>query len=107
MPTVEELNSGAPVTTTQETINAALQEPTSLEFINTPLPLVLQSIEKAHKIPVEIDEEQFKAAGLDPQMRVSCNVVGVKLSDALDSMLSDLMLRYVIRDGRLVVVPAE
>lgn len=88
-------------------ILAALQEPTTLEFIDTPLSDVIEFQKDLHGIEIQIDNRALLEVGLSSDTPITRNVKGISLRSALRLMLRDLDLTYVIRDEVLLITTPE
>lgn len=81
---------------------------TSLDFNNTPLSEVAETIGRQHGIKVVLDTQALEAAGITPDLPVTRKLEGVPLGTALWLLLGDLHLSYVVRDDVLhITTPAE
>ena len=100
--------SSRPLRSGREAIEAALAEPTQLEFIETPLQDVIDYLSDLHGINIIIDRLALDNAGIAPDTAVTINLSGVKLCRALDLMLRPLHLTWTLRhDVLLITTPEE
>ena len=83
-------------------IEKALASPTQIEFVETPLQDVIDYLKDYHHIEIQIDTKAFNDAGVDPSTTISKNLKGISLRSALNSMLRELELTYVIQDEVLL-----
>lgn len=88
-------------------IEAALEETTSLQFLEQPLGDITQFLEDRHKIEVQLDAQALDTAGVNTDSPVTIDVEGITLRSALDLMLRTLELTWCIRDGVLLVTTPE
>jgi hypothetical protein len=91
----------------EERILSALDEPTELEFIETPLSDVIEYLKDRHKIEIQIDKKALEDAGVTSDTPVTWNLRGIKLKSALKLMLGELELTYVIENEVLSITTSE
>jgi len=84
-----------------------LKSPTHLEFIETPLQHVIDTIKDFHRIEIQIDQRALEDVGVPSDTAITINLKGVSLSSALRLMLRQLDLTYLIRDEVLLVTTPE
>lgn len=95
-------------TTAQERIEEALGEPTTLEFIETPLQDVVNYLKHLHDIEIQLDLRALEDVGIGSDTPITRNLKGISLRSALRLMLLELDLRYVVRDEVLLITtPSE
>jgi hypothetical protein len=87
-------------------IRQELREPTTLEFIETPLDDVVAYLKDLHGIEIQIDRRELEAAGLSGDIAITGNFKGITLRSALRIMLSQYELSYVVRDEVLMITTA-
>lgn len=85
-------------------IRKALLEPTSIEFIETPL---IDFLQEQHGIQIEVATTALDASGLGSDTPVTRDLKGITLRAALNIMLKDLELTYVIQDEILQITTYE
>lgn len=88
-------------------IEAALQDETALELIDTPLQDVVEFIAEKHSLPIQLDMRSLEEYGLSGDEPVTLSVKGVRLSNALDLMLRPLDLTWTIDRGYLQITTIE
>lgn len=88
-------------------IEAALRQPTRLEFIGTSLGAVIDYLKDLHGIEIQIDHWGLAQAGLGPDTPVTQNVRGISLRSALRLMLGQMGLTYVVRDDVLLITTRD
>ncbi len=88
-------------------IEEALDSPTQLEFIETPLVDVIDYLKDYHQIEIQIDQRAMDEVGVDSGAPVTENIKGVSLRSALNLMLRDLELTYFIGNEVLVITTIE
>jgi len=91
---------------TEARIRETLDEDTRLEFIETPLEQICAFLSEIHAIPVQIDTRALKEAGLDSDVPVTRNLKGISLGSALDLLLEEHELSWVVRDEVLLITTA-
>ena len=84
-------------------IEAALAQETALDFTDQPLSDVVKFISANHQIQIQLDGKALADAGVGSDTTVTKSIHDVKLSSALDLLLSDLDLTFVIRDEVLMI----
>ena len=84
-------------------IEAALSSPTQIEFIETPLQAVVDYLKGFHEIEIQIDRKSLEAMGLGYDTPVTKNLKGISLSSALNLLLSEMDLTYVIKNEVLLI----
>jgi hypothetical protein len=75
-------------------VAAALHEPTSLQFVRTPLQEVIGYLRKMSGIEIAIDEAKLADAGVAVQTPVTIDVHGIRLESALSLLLEPLGLMW-------------
>ena len=84
-------------------ILAALEEPTELDFEDTPLKDVVDYLKTRHAIEIQLDEKALTDAGVGSDTPVTRNIKGITLRSALKLVLSELDLTYLIRNEVLMI----
>ncbi|MGO9112481.1 MAG: hypothetical protein ACLP9L_24890 [Thermoguttaceae bacterium] len=87
----------------EKAILKALKQKASLDFVKTPLKDALDFLSKKHLIPIRIDSPALKEAGLDDGTPVTCKLSGIPLRSALEIILDDLQLKWVIHHDVLII----
>lgn len=85
----------------------ALEEPTSIEFVESPLNDVVDYLKDLHKIKIEFDKKALDAAGAAKDSPISWNLQGIQLKSALKLILEELDLTYVVRNEVLLITTKE
>ncbi|MDP6445944.1 MAG: hypothetical protein QF805_19300, partial [Pirellulaceae bacterium] len=88
-------------------IFTALDEDTTLEFIEQPLNEVIDYLADLHRIPIVIDTKALDDVGIGTDTPVTRNLRGISLRSALRLMLKELELTYIIRDEVLQITTPE
>jgi len=91
----------------EEAILEALEEPTTMEFIETPLDAVIDFLKELHEIEIQIDAKALGDVGINSHTPITRNVQGISLRSALRLMLRELDLTYVIQDEVLLITTVE
>jgi hypothetical protein len=91
----------------EEQIFKALQDPTQLEFFDTPLGDVIGYLEDLHGINIELDTRALAAVSISSDTPVSRKLNGVSLRSALRLLLKELDLTYVVRDEVLLITTPD
>jgi hypothetical protein len=95
--------SGSTRTANEVRILSALEEPTEFDFFDQPLVDVIELVEERHQIDIQLDHKSLADAGVEPDASVTRQVKGTTLESALDLVLSDLDLTWVIHDEVLLL----
>ena len=82
--------------TAEEKIEKVLEQPTSFEFEETSLQEVVVYLGSQHGILIKLDKKAISDEGLDPESPITCSLQQVKLRSALNLLLRDLDLTYVV-----------
>lgn len=90
-----------------EAIAKALDQPTQMEFVDTPLYDAANHLAELHKIPVVLDRKALDDVGVEVKQPVTATFKGVKLRSALNYMLRDLDLTWTVRDEALLITTPE
>lgn len=88
-------------------IEDALNSPTVIEFIETPLEDVVDYLIEQHGIDIKIDRKAFDDIGMPTDIPITANLNNVSLRLALGGVLSDRGLTYAIANGVLVITTPE
>lgn len=88
-------------------ILAALDQNTELEFVDQPLSDVIDFLKERHGIEIQLDHNAMTDEGIGTDAPVTKNIKGISLESALDLMLGDLKLTYVVRDEVLLITTKE
>jgi hypothetical protein len=78
-----------------------------MEFIETPLRDVLNFLQDQHDIPIVLDNGALRESGVDADAPVSANSRDIALRSALNLVLDELGLDYVVDNEVLLVTSAE
>lgn len=90
----------------EELVYKALNEDTSLEFVDTPLKDVIGFLAEQHGITIVITKK-IEDAGVMPDQPVTKNLKQISLRSALRLLLGDLNLTYMVKDEVLKITTVE
>jgi ferric-dicitrate binding protein FerR (iron transport regulator) len=89
-------------------IEEALNSPTQLEFVETPLQDVIEYLKDYHRIEIQIHRKALHDVGLDPSTNpITANLKGISLRSALRLILRERDLTYVIQSDVLLITTPE
>ena len=91
----------------EEKIFEALRQPTSLEFIETPLRDVVDYLKDLHGIEIQINYRALEEIGVSADTPLTRNLKGISLRSALRLMLRELDLTYSVQDEVLLITTPE
>ena len=91
----------------EKRIHSALNDKTTITFIETPLADALQVISQTHDIPILADRRALEEIGLSADEPVSMDLKNVSLRSALRLLLRDLDLTYQVKDEVLQITTIE
>jgi hypothetical protein len=88
-------------------IEAALEQPVSLDCLGLPLREVVETLAKAGDVPYRFDGEAMAQAGLSDDIALTHRFSDIPLASAFALVLGDLGLAYTIHnDALLITTPA-
>ena len=90
-----------------EAIVRALEQPIDLEFVETPLADVVAYLQNTAKIPILVDRKAVDDVGVQTDTPVTIYLKGLKLRSALNHMLHNLDLTWIVQDEVLLITTAE
>ena len=90
-----------------ERIKQALNSPTEMEFVDTPLTDVIDYLKDYHQIEIQLDKKALEEASIALDTPVKKNLKGMSLKSALRLTLSELGLTYIIQDEVLLITTKE
>jgi len=91
-------------------IKRALDEPTTIEFVDTPLRDVVDFLRDRHHIDIQLDSLALKQAGVNLDTQVTKNTKGISLRSALRMLLEeipDAEVTFVIHNEVLLITTEE
>lgn len=86
------------VSPAEERIQAALEEPTTIEFTDTPLVDAMEFLSEQHSIRIILDEEALGDEGVSPDEPLNRELAGISLRSALNILLDEYNLTYMIKN---------
>ena len=81
----------------------ALDQTTTMEFIETPLVDVLDFLKELHGIEIQIDQKALADTGVGTDSPITKNLKGMTLASGLRLMLRDVDLTYIVSDDVLII----
>jgi len=84
-----------------------LRDEIQLQLTATPLVDAVVLLNQQHGISIGIDHRRLAAAGIRPDVRCTLDVKDVPLASALQKLLGDVGLTYVVEDERIVITTPE
>lgn len=88
-------------------VRHALNEPTNMDFTETPLSDVVHYLADLHFIKIQLDTRALEDAGVGSDTPVTRTLKDVALKSALNLMLRDLDLTTHITDGVLLITTRD
>ena len=93
--------------TADKKIAEALNDPTQIEFLETPLEDAVGYLRDYHGIEIQVDGRALGDIGVGTDTPVTRNLKGISLRSALRLMLRELDLTYIIDNGALLITTPE
>jgi hypothetical protein len=84
-------------------IRAALDQKTDIKFVEKPFSGVFDDLKQRHGIEIQLDIRALDDANIPRDTPVTKSIKGVTLRSALNILLDDLDLTYVIQNGVLKI----
>jgi hypothetical protein len=91
------------VRTPEAVTEAELTKLTNLEFVEMPLKDVIAYLQDQHGVPILLKVKKLEAASVSLDTPVTKNLKGIRLSTALEVMLEELELTYVVKEGLIFI----
>jgi hypothetical protein len=88
-------------------IEKTLAEPTEMEFVETPLSDAIDYLKEHHHIEVQLDKKALDDVGIGSDTPITKSLKGGSLRSALNLMLRDLNLTWLIKDEVLLITTPE
>ena len=88
-------------------IEAALREPTEIDAFEEPLQTVVDHFSEKHKIDIFVDTTCLQATGINTDEPITLTLSGVSLQSALNLVLRQVDLTWMIRDELLQITTAD
>jgi hypothetical protein len=87
----------------EASIRAALDEQADVAFTEKPFSDVIDYLKQRHAIEIQLDNKALGDAGILGNMPITRSIKGVTLRSALNLLLADLDMTYVVHDGVLLI----
>ena len=97
-------NGKSEVATEEEAIRQILRKKVDLNFTETPLPDVVEQLKKLLGIKIFLHKRSLADEGLDIETPITFHISGISAAAAMDLMLRDLDLAYMIKDKYLLIL---
>jgi hypothetical protein len=97
----------APMRSTEARIHAALEMPTVVEFVETPLQDVVDYLKDYHKVEIQLDKRALDDGGIGTDTPITRNLRNISLRSALDLMFSEHSLTWIIDHEVLMITTAK
>jgi len=91
----------------EASIRAALDRKADFDFVETPLKDVVTYFADQQGIPILLRSQKLEEASISPDTPVTKSVRGITLRSALNLLLRDLELAYVVENGVLTITTKE
>ena len=88
-------------------IERALEEPAELEVVEAPLTDVIEYLKVKHDIEIQLDNHCLQEAGVATDTQITRSLRNLSLRSALNLVLRDIGLDFVIRDEVLLITTKE
>lgn len=86
-------------------VSKALDKDAELEFHHTPFDVAIQFLSDIHKIPIELDEDALRKAGVETNKPVNLELKGFKLRSVLDLLAERDGMRVVVKGAVVKIEP--
>jgi Ca-activated chloride channel family protein len=90
----------------EKKISEELKNDTNFDFVDVPLADVVDYLEDRHGVPIELDTPALDEAGIDWNAPVTSRENATSLAAALESLLRNVNLTFVVDDVLIVTTPA-
>jgi cell division septum initiation protein DivIVA len=87
----------------EDEIRRVLAEPTQIEIVDMPLRDVMRHLSDLHKIQILSDVKALEDVGASSDTQITFHVKNISLESALDLMLKDHDLTWIIQNGVLQI----
>lgn len=91
----------------EQRIREELMQPTSIDMVDTPLVDVVAYLMDAHDIQILLDAQALEDVGASADTPVIMHVKNISLASALELMLGDHDLTWVVRHGVLLITSSD
>jgi hypothetical protein len=93
--------------THKEAILKALEQQSSFEFKELPLSVFVKMLQDKFHIQIYLDKRALNAAGVDESCQITCSLSNIPLRSALNLMLRELDLAWMISDDVLMITDRD
>jgi hypothetical protein len=93
--------------TAETAIRNALKRNLAIDYSETPLLKVVESLREKLRIPIELDAKSLIELGITGETLVTKKIAGIPAKSALRLLLKDLGLTYMIRDEALLITTPD
>src|SRR5262245_36726986 len=87
----------------EASIRAALDQTTDIKFTEKPFSGVIDDLKQRHAIEIQLDHRALDDASIPRDTPITKSIKGVTLRSALNILLDDLDLTYVVQNGVLKI----
>lgn len=101
---VDVLSQADPITTK---LREALEQPTAIDFVETPLCEAVQFLKEYHKVEIQLDLRALDELGLAADTPITRSMHGVSLRSALKFMLGEIDMTYIIKNQVLLLTTLD
>jgi hypothetical protein len=99
----QEKSVSAPRLSADLVIEEKLNQPTDLDVVEMPLKDVLQYLHELHHVPIVLKAKKMEEAGVSLDVPITKSLKGIRLRSALNLILEDCDLTFVVRDEVLQI----
>jgi len=97
----------SPYAVGRRAIEAALEQPTSLEFTEESCSNIIEHLKDVHKIQIQFDGTALEEVGFSSDKQLTVNIKGLSLRSALDLVLRAEGLVFTIYDEILLITTPD
>jgi hypothetical protein len=91
----------------EEKVLAALEQPTTVDFHESPLQTVVDYLKDLHSIEIQLDVKALEDGGMGTDTPVSRKLSGISLRSALRLLLGSIDLTFIIKNEVLLITTKE
>jgi hypothetical protein len=88
-------------------VREALEQPTKVEFTETPLQDAVDFLKDYHGIEIQLDHGALEDAGIGSDTPVTRHMKGISLASTLRLLLDDMDCAFVVRNGGLLITSED
>jgi hypothetical protein len=96
-----------PLSANEKKVEATLRKPTQMEFVETPLEDVFNFLKQYHGIDIQLDKKALDEANVGSDTPITRNLKGIPLASALNLMLREIDLTWIISNDVLLITTQE